>query len=423
MRDSGPMIAVAVIALLVGAIGCWFVVGATEPSPPKGNEISASGNASLCGAPLTADSGGELNTDPGKGAADAERLLNESKSRVRELEKENNRLQTNNAELETAKGELEADLADRDKRIEELKELAAGPNRLLIGFGKWAEMKEVRETDWNDLGDAYSKMTPLLKEYAAAVAEGKDVDPELAQKIGQENSRLIAYYAKVIKKLPTHSPVNGEFTHPINMVNILAGQLNEAKLPLSEDQKKQLAALGDQFDRRWDDLEVGYNDKTWALQKIYDEVELKQWFYDEMFKVTTPEQKAIAVPPEVAGLVGLDLYSPGLMLQASFQRIRGTDTASIRQQLKQGISETVGISLETLEQADFVFDDWLNGAQLQPAGTEEANRIRTLPLIRAAQLQLAAMHALDDGYVVDEEVHKKIRYMQRIALLQLLKQE
>src|SRR5690606_5395469 len=180
--------------------------------------------------------------------------------------------------------------------------------------GKWAEIKELRETGWKEVGDAVKNMNPHLAELTKAILDGKDPPAEIMQKIQEQNRRILAEYGKIIGKLPTNSGHNGEFTHPIYFMNMLAAQLEAAGDPLTEQQVKEIVSLGEEYDSRWTKLQDGYNDKTWMLTKILDEAELKDWFLARMFQVTTPEQEAIARPPEVKGYLGLDLYSVGLML-------------------------------------------------------------------------------------------------------------
>jgi hypothetical protein len=419
MREAIPAIAVAaLVALFVGAAASYFLFANSEPqrNQPSGpvGELpqNSSGDGSALPTPEKRDNSPAL-----------EKLLNEANTRASELEKERNTLKSERDTLSSEKAAQQQTITELEARVKELKELADGPNLLLISYGKWAETRQVRETDWNDLGDAYAKMTPLLQQYAAAAAKGEAPDAETMSKIREQNQRLIAYYAKVIGKLPTHANTNGEFTHPINLVNILAGQLAEMGLPLSDQQKQELAKLGEEFDRRWGELETGYTETTWKLQKLVDEADLKQWFYDEMFKVTTAEQRAAAVPPELQGLIGLDLYSPGLMLQGSIAPLRAMDLPAMKGFLKDSVAEATGIARETLDGADYIFDDWLNSLQLQPMTQLELGVWRTLPVLKAGKAQLAGLHALDDSVVTDEEVRKKLRFVQTIVVPQLVKQE
>jgi hypothetical protein len=423
VRETLPVAAVAaVIALILGAAGMYFLMPAEAPS-----ERTPTADPVAINTESGSSSGGSRSKQPDGGDTSAEydlkKQLAETSRSLGKLSEENSSLRVERDELAKEKKALADEIVELKKRIEDFKAATAGSNRMLVDFGRWSEVKEIRETDWNDLGDAYAKMTPLLKEYADALAQGKEIDPETGAKIKEQNDRLIAFYAKVINKLPTHAGTNGEFTHPINLVNILAGQLAQAGLPLSDEQKQELSKLGAEFDKRWEALEAGYNETTWALQKLVDEADLKQWFYEKMFEVTTAEQRNTAVPPELQGLIGLDLYSPGLMLQGNIMPLREPDMQAMKVSLKASVSEFTAISRETLDGAEYIFDDWLNALQLQPMTQLELGQWRTLPVIKAGKAQLAGLHALDEGVVNDEELRKKFRFMQRIVVPQLVKQE
>lgn len=422
MREAIPaIVAAGIIALFAGAALTYFLFPKSDAprNQPPGpvSELPHDSGSDESSLP-TPDRRGHTPS-----AGNLEKLLKEANDRASDLEKERNTLKAERDTLSDERAAQQETIAELEARVKELKDLADGPNLLLISYGKWAETKQVRETDWNDLGDAYAKMTPLLQLFASAMQKGEPPDAETISKIREQNQRLIAYYAKVIGKLPTHATSNGEFTHPINLVNILAGQLAEIGLPLSDQQKQELAKTGEEFDRRWSELEAGYTETTWKLQKLVDEADLKQWFYDEMFKVTTAEQRAAAVPPDLQGLIGLDLYSPGLMLQGSIAPLRAMDQTALKGFLKDGVSEDTGILRETLDGADYIFDDWLNTLQLQPMSQLELGAWRTLPVLKAAKAQLVGLHALDVSVVTDEELRKKLRFLETIVVPQLVKQE
>lgn len=427
MKNTLPMLVVAVIALGFGGAAGWYAATSSSPDTGLADSNQAKIEALDNSPPLDAEEPGEP-TERGtsnKSRGDS-KLLKEARADLAAIKKERD-------ELAHANKELSDDASTREKRITELEtqleaatETGVEPvGKLYVPFGKWADIDEIREADWKDLGETVSKMSPLLAKIAEARAAGEEVDPVVAQQIQTLNRRLISHYAKVMGKLPTNSNMNGEFTHPINMVNILAGELENAGQPLSDNQLAELVRLGDEYDRRWNDLQESYDEKTYVLQKSVDEAGLKQWFYEEMFKVTTQQQKAIAVPPAIEGMIGLDLYSPGLMLQGSLNPLRANDMPSLRSSLKDNVSEALGIDRANLDTNEYVFDDWLNAlsAQLQPQPLSQANQFKTLDAIQAGKAQLVAMHALEDGFVSDEDTKKKIRATQTIVLPQLLKQE
>ncbi|MEZ5992818.1 MAG: hypothetical protein R3E76_10750 [Planctomycetota bacterium] len=427
MKNTLPMLVIAIVALgLGGAVG-WYMADSSShgTTAPESNQT---GRAALDNAtPLEDETEGEpaKRTDESKSRGDS-KLLKEAREELAKVKKERDELAQANKELSDEASTREARITELETQLEAAKATEVKPvGKLYVPFGKWADIEDIREADWKDLGDAVSKMSPLLAKIAEARAAGEEIDPVVAQQIQTLNRRLISHYAKVMGKLPTNSNMNGEFTHPINMVNILAGELENAGQPLSENQLAELVRLGDEYDRRWDEQQKAYGENTYVLQKSVDEADLKQWFYEEMFKVTTQQQKTIAVPPAIEGMIGLDLYSPGLMLQGSLNPLRANDLPSLKTSLKDNVSEALGIDRANLDTNEYVFDDWLNAlsTQLQPQPLSQANQFKTLDAIRAGKAQLVAMHALEDGFVSDEATKKKIRATQTIVLPQLLKQE
>jgi hypothetical protein len=351
--------------------------------------------------------------------------LDEAKQEIARLSDERKSLANDKSTLETDKADLQAEIVRLEGRVAELEVLAAGPNNLLLGFGKWAEIKELRETQWHEVGDAVKNMNPLLAELTKAILEGKDPPPEIMQKIGEQNRRILGEYGKILGKLPTNSGYNGEFTHPIYCMNMLAAQLEAAGDPLTEQQMEELAKYGDEYDARWDKLQEGYTDKTWMLTKILDEAELKEWFLARMFEVTTPEQEAIARPPEVKGYLGLDLYSSGLMLSGHVRPIARESQALVRERIKEDLVEQLGLTMEQLATVEYLFDDWMNtlATQLQPRPKSLADIHQTKEVIASGRAQITAMKALETSFAFTDEDRTKYRAVQRIALPMVVKTE
>jgi hypothetical protein len=235
--------------------------------------------------------------------------------------------------------------------------------------------------------------------------------PALGQKIGEHNRKLVAYYLKVGGKLPTNAGVNGEFTHPINMANMLAAHLKAAGLPLTDEQLAEITKFGVEYDKRWETATSGYDETTFELQKLIDEGELKEWFKVEMLRVCTPEQRAVAVPPEIDGLVGLDIYSAGLLFQMSVADVRADDAESLKEQLKEQVKGLTGVDATVLESAAFLFNDWVLAlqSQLTPRGEMQMNQYYTKELLQSARAQLKAYKDLHANYVQDQEVKDALR--------------
>jgi len=423
MRNMIPALASGVIALVIGVAAGWYFASGKAPAPANTTAATPRTNAPLETPPLNVPDKGGDNT------SDYELLLNEAKQRIGTLESEL-------ADLKKDKTSLESDKQALEGRIEQLKtELEAAKQATVetpektdgmpVVFGKWNEVEGLRDADWKSLGETYTKMLEMLKVLAADARQGKEPDAETTAKIGELNKGLIQHLVKFYGKLPTNAPGNGEFTHPANMVNILAGQLEAGNMPLTEQQISDLQRLGDEYDSRWEALQKGYTKETWPLQKIVDEAELKEWFHDEMFKVTTPQQKAFALPAEIEGYIRLDLYSAGLMLMLVTKPVQVNDIAELKPTLKAQVAARLGIETTALDSAEYVFDDWVNslGAQLAPQTENDAALMRTRDAISAGKAELAAMRTLHDQFIADEAVKKKFAGITEIALPQVIKQE
>jgi hypothetical protein len=427
MKNLISILATGVIALALGAAAGWYFASGKEPAPANMTAATPRTNAPLDAPPLKTEDGGET------ADADTPRLLSEARSRVDDLEQEISTLKAAKTGLETEKETLQGQVEQLKTELEQAKQAAEKANEVTpeetggmpVVFGKWNEVEGLRDADWKSLGDTYTKMLEMLKVLAADARQGKEPDAETSAKIGELNKGLIQHLVKFYGKLPTNAPGNGEFTHPANMVNILAGQLEAGNMPLTEQQVADLQRLGNEYDTRWEALQKGYTKETWPLQKIVDEAELKEWFHDEMFKVTTPQQKAFALPAEIEGYMRLDLYSAGLVLMLVTKPVHVNDAAELKPTLKAQVAARLGVEVAALDGADYIFDDWVNslGAQLAPQTANDAALMRTRDAIVAGKAELAAMRALHDQFIADEAVRKKFAGITEIALPQVIKQE
>lgn len=413
---------VGLIGLMIGALfgtGLAYVALNSDDGGTSGDHVAevepgdAAGNASNADKP--ADPGVIDDVRELQGlvesvttrAANAETERDELKAKVKQLQDDLSAVETERDEWRK-KAETDPSPATTDEKT------------LSISFGGLDKIESLRDADWKELGDAVNKMTPLLKQIAESTAKGEQVDPEVMKTVGEHNMKLVRHVFAVQKDLPTHASVNGAYTHPINFVNILVAQLEEAGDPLTDDQKSALTKLGEEYQTRWDTNEKGYTDDTYALVKLMDEADLKQWFVDEMFRVTSPSQNEIARPDETKGLVGLDLYTPGLM----FAGIGGLDpvTAATREDLKAAMMKKVATYFAAEETAvtgvAFVFDQWLLdiGDDVGPMTKVQSNLLRTSHILASGRAQIKAVNELLNLLAVSDEVKTAIRNSKTIML-------
>lgn len=429
MKDPIQTIVVGTIALVLGGAVAWFVASSQEPSDsPKSNQLirTDAGNE-VCGSALDElkQTDGVNDEEQKRELADLQKLLAESRDQAGDLKEENDRLKREKTELEKERTTLEGKVQELEQQVEDANKPDEAGKHLPVSFGKWGDVEGLRNADWKEIGDVYNKMETIVKERVKAVREGREPDPEGQKQLGELNKKLQNHLVSFFNKLPTNSGPNGQFTHPANLVNTLAGHLEAVGLPLTEDQIERLGSLGDEYDRKWDKLEASYTDATWTLEKILDESELKEWFHDEMFKICTAQQKEAALPAEIDGVVGADFYSAGLFLNANMGMVKPVtvaDIADAKTRLREWVSTMSGLNPETIDAADFLFDDWLNtlSAQLAPKTEIEANLTQCWDVIRAGRAQLTALKALSENYVTTPEAKRKIAAIVPIALPQVV---
>jgi hypothetical protein len=423
MNSKLPMVFALVVGLLGGVLVGELMRSspAEAPAPAEPNELQAARVAEEDRKREWEQQLIELKDElqVARGAASrverAERDRDELSSRLDDLTDEFRALER---ERQALAAEVESLRADAIRWQEEV----LGPDNLLVRFGKWGEIKEVRGADWEELGETIGTMSGLMKQLSDAMQKGEMAPAGVMSRIGDLNKVLVAHYTRVLGKLPTHAAVNGEFTHPINLVNMLAGHLKQAGMPLEEHQLRALSKLGDEYDRRWNAAQDGYSEHTLKLRKLVDEVELKEWFRVEMFKVTSPQQKAAAVPPEIEGLAGFDLYSPGLIVQMSLDLLMKPEDKTWQEAiLERTRGHVVGEGAEGSDAfagAAFVFQTWADDvAELtRPGGRTNMARVYTAEVIVAGKAQVKAYEQLYETWAPTDALKEGLKKAGSIVL-------
>jgi hypothetical protein len=167
-------------------------------------------------------------------------------------------------------------------------------------------------------------MVPLMHGLHDAIRKGEKPNIKELGRISQLNGALVKAAAEVDEKLPGDG-VNGAYTHPAFMANAMAATLEAAGLPLSPAQAESLGKLAREFSDRENARLQGYDEKSYAMQKILDEAELKDRFFEQAFALFTAEQREVVSPAATRGVMGIDLFSSGLMLQMHAQPVPAKD--------------------------------------------------------------------------------------------------
>jgi RNA polymerase sigma factor (sigma-70 family) len=212
-----------------------------------------------------------------------------------------------------------------------------------FSFGEYDAV--LGEVDWKSVGTNTRAMAPLIESLWESSRTGKPLDLEGVGRIQEHNGALIRAATKIAGKIPG-TGVNGAYTHPAFMSHSIAATLEAAGLPLTEAQAKGLASVGREFSEKEKARAAGYDDRALLLQKVLDEAELKDRFFEAAFALLTPEQAQTLTPPAVKGILGMDLFSSGLLLATVVAPVPAADRAAF----VEGIVRTAGGRLGIVEE-------------------------------------------------------------------------
>ncbi|MGQ0614117.1 MAG: RNA polymerase sigma factor [Planctomycetaceae bacterium] len=182
--------------------------------------------------------------------------------------------------------------------------------------------------DWEEAGLSMAKIGPLLEELAAALLEGREM-PASVGEIQRWNGPLVTMALTLQQKGVQGTGVNGSFTHPSVLVNLVYGTLLKAGKPLSSDQEKLLDAIGIRFleeDRR---RLAGYAPDALALRRLIEETALKDRLFAEVDAILNDDQRRVLHPPMTSGWTGLDLFSGGIVYATVARPLDFADRTSL----------------------------------------------------------------------------------------------
>lgn len=411
----------AVVGVVLGAAIAWVAKPEPEPRAPVPSKPrdSAERPAERPTGPKPMYTGDDITA--ARKAAAAEARVEAENIAAKEKQERDDKIRELQAELDRTKRDL--DEARKAPVVEKPPAETKTGKDPLVKFGKHADIKEIREANYEDAADANRKIMPALERILKAVAEGKEPDPADSTEISNQNARLQELAFKIIKKLPTNSPGNGEYTHPLNIANLIAHALKAAGKPLSEAQIARMAELGNQYEADYDRVQATYNENTLRLERLIDEADLKQRFYDGVVALLEQDQRDVIVSPLTYNRVRLDFYSPGLMLQGSAAPLHLTTRDDLRAELLKLAAKTWKLDLALLEGQGAVFDAYFNdlGDFLEPMAQAKAEELFTPDCIRCGRAQIKAMKAIINNLSLDRDAAKVMRsdihvYMPRVVI-------
>ncbi|MEM7167126.1 MAG: hypothetical protein AAF581_16815 [Planctomycetota bacterium] len=266
---------------------------------------------------------------------------------------------------------------------------------LAVTFGDPERLNALDGARWQELATAMATIDEEVAKLAAARAAGEEVDPEVWRRISDENTKLRAYALGLVNKLPTHASGNGEFTHPLSTANLLSAYLDATELPLTVEQREAIADLGRDYDSAFAATSASYNESTFGLQKLLDELDLKREFLDQAFDSLDAQQYDAMMRPEIRGKVRMDVLSPGVMLSRTSEAMVVGSRSELRNQLVERVAKQFKLPADTVARSA-AFDHWIRelDSVLDPVQPGMASVYTVDQATVAGRAQLAAMQAL-----------------------------
>jgi len=323
-------------------------------------------------------------------AADAVPAADPGGDRAPQLDSQRQVIQRLTAELDAARqatAELEAkNEALRTKLASAGGEPAGGTGGTASAGPAYAPEKykaAVADVVWPEAGEAAAKMVPLLDELAAGFGSGKPMRESIGLEIFKWNQKLQTLAVTAITKEVPGAAGNGAFTHPVVTINLIHAALADAGLPLHESQIKELREIGDRYIE--DDLRrtAGYNEETFALQKLIDECALKDRMFAEIHGILTPKQSDVLHPESIRGRMGIDIYSSGTMWYAVAKPVDFSTREDIAAGLVQQYMAQTKLSEEEAGLLRRAVKDWADGF------SEEYLRASADPVAQASRQKAA----------------------------------
>ena len=335
-------------------------------------------------------------------------------------------------------GKLAAAEAENARLRDELAALRSAPEGLdpapaphatpaasaVAAYAPAAHAQVLAAQDWAAAGEAITKLVPLLVKLEGVLRGEGDLAAREFGDIGRWNSPLQQITLDAQQSDVPGSGTNGVFTHPAVALNLIHAALAQANVPLSEGQMDQLRALGDRFMLDDERRRQAYTPDTLALEDLIGEAALKERFFASVDGILTPPQREILHPPAVAGRLGVDLFSYGVLLRPLAKPVAFTSRDDLGQRFAALLMSLFGFADEHREMIRDVSAEWarsFSDAELAIAGdaiTRESGKMSGglvagwAPVAyarSAAEKTLALERALLDRLPAGSEVAKKVR--------------
>jgi len=250
------------------------------------------------------------------------------------------------------------------------------------------------EVDWKVVGASMSALIPLLRDLPKETEGGRAPDPGFLGKIQQHNGPLVQAALKIGERIPGEG-INSRFAHPVFAANSIEATLEAAGNPLSDDQAGRLGRVAAEHA----DLDrvrlAGYDGKRWALQRVLDETDARDRFFEAAFAVLAPAQRDALRPGAIRGYCGFDLFSSGLIWVQFAIPLPAADRDDAVRAMGERLASLLGVPAERKDAFAGPVAKWI--AAIPPAWLEDSGNLKLLgtPVLKASYAGACARAELD----------------------------
>ncbi len=285
-----------------------------------------------------------IRTEGGRSATGRSSTASPSMVSREEYDRVNSDLKRESARAKALETELEVARAERPPAPPEGSESEKGApaDRKAPRFVYGPLEEALRAMDWEVVGESLHAMPPLLDQLADALLNDKEM-PASVGEIQRWNGPLITQALTAQRAGVPGTSVNGTFTHPALVANMVYASLQHSNAPLSEEQIRTLDSLGKRFADEDARRLAAYQPGALELRKVIDECDLKDRFFAEVDGMLTPEQRGVLRPAGARGLLGMDLFSSGLVWATVTRPLPFSDRAQLEMQIVSAVRTTYAI--------------------------------------------------------------------------------
>ena len=357
--------------------------------------------------------------------------LNESRTRIEELDAELAGERRRTRQAETRVKELLAEVKSARRELEAVQAAAEAPEvadaaeakdwRAVVknypAFKPEGMADALADLDWEVVAESMSNMPSLISQLAEHLAEGRPMTELPAETVGsiqRYNGPLVTTALKLSQKGVAGSDVNGAFSHPGFMSNALAATLLALDMPLDDAQTAKLNQLTDDYSARETKRVADYDEDTYIVERLVDESRLKHRYFQEMYALLSTAQHDAVRPESVRGRTQLDIFSESLAWAGKAGPLLFTDRADLTLKVSAWITRRGGIGADNAARTQTLVEAWVNELPddmlaWEPDGLVKTGMLQVDHVTESATAVLELLRTLDAELDLDAAGRKGLR--------------